>query len=530
MDSNNFDKAELVQYVDDDSRYVFHQGESFRFERLPLGTRVIYPPPPKPAIEDMDGAIEEALENPMGADPLSSQLKPGMKVTIAFDDISLPLPPMARPDVRQLVIEKVVAKLAENGIDDIHLVAALGLHRRMTPGELRRAVGRRVFKQFHPDRLYNHDAEDKDNIVMLGETPHGEVVELPKRIVDSDLLIYVNVNLVAMDGGHKSISTGLMTYRALRHHHNVHTLMRSKSYMDPPNSALHASCARMGAVVEEQIKVFKIETTLNTATFPAILSHLQKPEHLWSVWERAVFEANYRGLTVMPFAVRHKIFQGLRAPYGVTGIAAGATDPVHEHTLANLHEQQTVPVEGQADVLVYGLPYLSAYNVGAPLNPILVHCNAVGYLFNLYRGKPLVRRGGVLIFMHPVENRFSRTQHPSYIDFYNQVLPETRDPVEIESKYEEEFATNPRYIDLYRHGNAYHGVHPFYMWYWACYGQSYLGRIIVVGARDKGVTDRLGYETAPSLEAALEMAKDTVGASPEVTAFHLPPIFLCDVT
>ena len=134
MDSNNFDKAELVQYVDDDSRYVFHQGESFRFERLPMGTRVIYPPPPKPAIEDMDGAMEEALENPMGADPLSAQLKPGMKVTIAFDDISLPLPPMARPDVRQLVIEKVVAKLAENGIDDIHLIAALGLHRRMTPG------------------------------------------------------------------------------------------------------------------------------------------------------------------------------------------------------------------------------------------------------------------------------------------------------------------------------------------------------------------------------------------------------------
>ena len=530
MDSNNFDKAELVQYVGDDSRYVFHQGESFRFERLPMGTRVIYPPPPQPAIEDMDGAIEEALENPMGADPLSAQLKPGMKVTIAFDDISLPLPPMARPDVRQLVIEKVVAKLTENGVDDIHLVAALGLHRRMTPGELRRSVGRRVFKQFHPDRLYNHDAEDKDNIVMVGETSHGEVVELPKRIVDSDLLIYVNVNLVAMDGGHKSISTGLMTYRALRHHHNVHTLMRSKSYMDPPNSALHDSCARMGAVVEEQIKVFKIETTLNTATFPAILSHLQKPEHLWRVWERAVFEANYRGLKVMPFAVRHKIFQGLRAPYGVTGIAAGATDPVHEHTLANLHQQQTVPVEGQADVLVYGLPYLSAYNVGAALNPILVHCNAVGYLFNLYRGKPLVRRGGVLIFMHPVENRFSKTQHPSYIDFYNQVLPETRDPVEIESKYEEEFATNPRYIDLYRHGNAYHGVHPFYMWYWACYGQSYLGRIIVVGAKDRSVTDRLGYETAPSLEAALEMAKDTVGASPEVTAFHLPPIFLCDVT
>jgi len=67
------------------------------------------------------------------------------------------------------------------------------------------------------------------------------------------------------------------------------------------------------------------------------------------------------------------------------------------------------------------------------------------------------------------------------------------------------------------------------MWYWACYAQSYLGRIIVVGARDKEVADILGYETAPSLKSALEMAEDTVGTDPEVTALHLPPIFMCDV-
>ncbi len=530
MDQNGFDKSQLVRYVDDDSRYVFHYGEGFRFERLPMGTRVVYPPPPLPGIEDMDAAIEHALENPLGADPLSAQLRPGMKVTIAFDDISVPLPPMARPDVRQLIIEKVVAKLGDNGIDDVHLVAALGLHRRMTPAELKKTVGSKVFKAYHPDRLYNHDAEDKENLAMVGETSQGEVVELPKRIVDSDLLIYVNVNLVPMDGGHKSINTGLITYRTVSHHHNVDTLMHSTSYMDPPNSALHHSCARMGAVVEEQVKVFKIETTLNTATFPSILSHLQKPEHQWRSWEKAVFGLNYRSMKVLPFALRHKIFQGIRAPYGVTGIAAGATEPVHEYTLENVYRQQAVPVEGQADVLVYGLPYLGPYNVASAMNPILVHVNAVGYLFNLYRGKPLVRRGGALIFMHPLENRFNKTHHPSYIDFYNQVLPETRDPAEIEERYEEDFATNPRYIDLYRNSNAYHGVHPFYMWYWACYGQSYLGRIIVVGAKDQSVADMLGYETAPSLDAALQMAQDTVGAIPKVTALHLPPIFICDVT
>ena len=528
--SLEIDKEKLVTFVEDPKdRYVFHSGEGFRYERLPVGTRVIYPPPPLPPLPDVDGSIEEALENPLNCDPLSAQLRPGMKVTIAFDDISVPLPPMQTPDIRQTVIEKVVSKLTDHGIEDIHVVAALGLHRRMTPSELRRVVGSRIFKAFHPDRLYNHDGEDKDNIVEVGETSMGEVVELPKRVVESDLVVYVNINLVAMDGGHKSITTGLITYRTLRHHHNVHTLMHSTSYMDPPNSALHHSCNRMGAMLEEHVNVFKIETTVNTNTFPAFLRYLQKPERTWHSLDKTMFNLNMRSLKLMPFAMRHTIFHSIRAPYGLTGVAAGVTDPVHEHTLKNLYKQQTVPVEGQADVLLFGLPYLSPYNVSSFLNPILVHCNAIGYIFNLYRGRPLVRRGGALIFFHPLENRFHRQHHPSYIDFFEQVLPETRDPHEIESKYEEDFATNPRYIDLYRNSHAYHGVHPFYMWYWASYGQSYLGRVIVVGAQDKLVADTLGYETAPSLDAALEMAQDTVGPSPKVTAFHMPPIFLCDV-
>ena len=67
------------------------------------------------------------------------------------------------------------------------------------------------------------------------------------------------------------------------------------------------------------------------------------------------------------------------------------------------------------------------------------------------------------------------------------------------------------------------------MWYWACYAQSYLGRVIVVGPKDHQVAEILGYETAKDLASALSMAEETVGVSPEITAFHAPPIFMCDV-
>ena len=65
-----------------------------------------------------------------------------MKLTIAFDDISLPLPPMERPDIREMVIEEVLEMAAAAGVDDVEIIAALALHRRMTEAELRHA-GRR---------------------------------------------------------------------------------------------------------------------------------------------------------------------------------------------------------------------------------------------------------------------------------------------------------------------------------------------------------------------------------------------------
>ena len=82
-------------------------------ERLPAGrSRVIYPPEPLDAIKDIDGAIRHALLNPIDQDPLPAQLFPGMKLTIAFDDVSLPLPKMCRPDIRQRVIEAVLDLVA----------------------------------------------------------------------------------------------------------------------------------------------------------------------------------------------------------------------------------------------------------------------------------------------------------------------------------------------------------------------------------------------------------------------------------
>ena len=164
---------------------LFHFGEGIRLEKMPFGSRIVYPPDPLEPIAHPERAIKRALAKPLEDDPLKSLLRRGMKLTIAFDDLSLPLPPMAAPDVRQLVMEEVIDMAAEAGIDDLHIIAALGLHRRMTEDELRHIVGERIFSTFHPDRLYQHDGEDTENNVYIGKTAEGEEVTLNRRAAES---------------------------------------------------------------------------------------------------------------------------------------------------------------------------------------------------------------------------------------------------------------------------------------------------------------------------------------------------------
>jgi hypothetical protein len=284
----------------------------------------------------------------------------------------------------------------------------------------------------------------------------------------------------------------------------------------------------MGRLLADHLKIFTIETTLTNESFPSQFGFLNKREWEWSVKDQGMFMTAKRANDRAPSRIRHEVFRRIEAPYGVTGITAGETEAVHEVTLENLHRQQVVEVNGQADVLVVGLPYICPYNVNSIMNPILVQCLGLGYFFNLYRGKPLVRPGGAMILFHPVPPEFHQVHHPSYVDFFDEVLAETTDPAAIEAKYEQQYASDPWYTHLYRNSYAYHGVHPFYMWYWGAHAMDYLGDIIFVGA-DRKTVSRMGFRTATTFADALDMAGETVGSSPRITYFHVPPMMLADV-
>jgi hypothetical protein len=139
-----------------------------------------------------------------------------------------------------------------------------------------------------------------------------------------------------------------------------------------------------------------------------------------------------------------------------------------------------------------------------------------------------VRPGGVVIISHPTPWAFHPVHHPSYIDFFDEVLSKTTDPLEIEKGYEERFATDEWYRHLYRTSYAYHGVHALYMWYWGAHALDHVGATIIAGGDRKAVR-RMGFKPASTVADALEMAEDVVGREPTITYFRCPPLMLANV-
>lgn len=525
----SIDKENLVRIVEkNDGPLFLPNGERFVYAKVPEGTRVLFPRKPLPGVPNARAAVEHAIDHPIDMDPLRAHLKPGMKVTVAIDDISLSLPIMRDPDHRRTILDVLLERFAAAGVTDYHLVIAVCLHRHMHDWEVKQMLGAKIFNAHWPKRtLYNYDAEDKDDNIVLGNTDHGEIVEIQKRAATSDLLIYVNLNLIALNGGHKSVGVGLATYRCVRSNHNHDHQLHSRSFNDPPRSKMHHAMDRIGRYVKKSVKIFHIETTVNNDTFPWFIGYMQKPEPEWNIVDKIGARINKTFLDCTPLSLNRNIFHAVRSPYAMTGCHAGETEPVHKITLENVYKQQLIEIQGQSDILVAPIPYVMPYSVHSVMNPILVYAMGLGYMFNFYRNQPVVKKGGTIIFTHPLQNRFNAQHHPSYIELFERIK-HTRDPKVVDS-WSDELASNPNYIDKYRRHNAYHGFHAISMWNWGVHGTDHVGQVIAVNPTSPEAAAQLGWQTAPTVEAAIAMGREKQGANATVSVLHSPPIGMWDV-
>jgi len=507
-------------------QYLTYSGNTLLNASLPANASVFFPPPALPGIAtaDIPAAVRRAFEQPLGMKPLREMVSAGSRVLVLFDDNCQPFPLMQKPDIRETCLEELLGMLTSYGVreQDILLMCAVAIHRKMKPEEMRFMVGERIFRDYWPARLKNFDAEDPDDIVVAGTTDRGEPVETSRAVLESDLVIYVDTVQIPLNGGHKSVAVGLSTYNSLRLHHAPQMTKDSPHVMQPRGSHMHACIERLSRVLQSKARIMVMEAAMNGATYPPHMAFLGKPAERCTGLEKLLRAVTPGAMAMLPESARSNIFKGLRSSYRPIEIHAGDIDAVHARTLAALQRQLAVKAEAEYDTLVFGLPDLSPYAVGTRINPVLVVSDVLGYIFNWFYDKPFVKKGGVVILLNPIYEFFHPEYHVAYRKFYDEVLPETNDPFEMQTRFQERFARDPHLVDCYRNRYAHHGFHPFTVWYWATWPLRSLARVIVVGPPNDRVTKRLGVDWSPNLAHALGKARELSGGD-RVVALTVPP-------
>jgi len=427
------------------------------------------------AVDDIEGEIRSALQKPLGRPLLHELAKPNWKVTIAFDDPTVPcFAPVWAPAIK-LVIEEL--EKAGVKISNMTLLCANGLHRKFTRRELAKIIGEDLVNQFRY-RLICHDAEDANGLAYLGSTESGYDVEINKRVVDSDLTVYINtVVWRGFNGGWKSICVGLGSYRCIRWHHTPDSMSMSMN-----KNLMHEILNEMGSVLEDKIgkeRIFKIETAL------------ANPLQVHKIWAGGVSETRQAVLQLMK---------------------------------SQLKPRREI-VKEKADIILYGIPNWSPYAAFSVMNPILtILSTGLGYFGGVIEamGKP----GCTAILASPCPDQWNHTHHPTHREIWERILPNYKDPYEIADVFEEDFAHRPDYIYNYRFCYGFHPMHGLMTTY-PLKRLRHASRVIVAGAENPfSIQQILGFDTANTVEEAVGMAKEYHGKDASIV-FVKYPILAC---
>src|SRR3954467_1299785 len=177
-------------------------------------TTVIEPSHTK-ALPDERNAVVQALENPVGAEPLKNWIKPGDKICISFTDIT-----RATPNHR--LIPWLLEHLSHIPREQITLLNQLGTHRPNTREELERLLTPDVVRNY---RVINHEPENPSALVQFGSTRDGAPALLNKELAEADVRIitgFIEPHFFAgFSGGIKGIMPGTAGLQSVMSNHGA---------------------------------------------------------------------------------------------------------------------------------------------------------------------------------------------------------------------------------------------------------------------------------------------------------------------
>jgi lactate racemase len=163
-------------------------------------------------LPDAAAALDAALDQPIGCDPLVKLAAGKRTAAISVCDITRPAP-------NSVTLPPLLKRLHEAGIakDGIIILIATGLHREATNGELDVILGPEIAATYN---VASHDARDFAAHRSLGTTRRGTPVYIDERFLAADLHIslgFVEPHLMlGFSGGRKLVVPGLAAQETIK--------------------------------------------------------------------------------------------------------------------------------------------------------------------------------------------------------------------------------------------------------------------------------------------------------------------------
>lgn len=180
---------------------------------------------PVPPIDDPQGEIENALDNPIGAPPLRELAKGKENACIVVCDKTRPVP-------NPIILPPLLRRLEEGGIkrNKVTILIATGTHRPNLGDELVEMLGEFVVDNY---RIENHIATDEESHADLGWTSTGMPILLDKRYVEAELKIVIGLiepHLMAgYSGGRKILCPGIVAMSCMKVFHGAEFMSHPQS-------------------------------------------------------------------------------------------------------------------------------------------------------------------------------------------------------------------------------------------------------------------------------------------------------------
>jgi nickel-dependent lactate racemase len=239
----------------------YFKGEGLTFD-LPGDWNLLAMAEPREvdAVQDIEAEVKRALDNPIGMEPLS-KIVPNLenkKTVILSED-------QTRPTPVGLIALPLINELNRLGIpdEDIQVIIARGTHRHPTEDEIRDKLGEEVLKRV---QVSVHDADDQDNLVLVGTTSRGTPCWANRLVAEAGLKIGIGTSnphyFAGYGGGPKIVLPGISGRESVKKNHVL---------LGEPNSV--QGIRQGNPVWEDMLEAarivgldMKIDTVLNSQT------------------------------------------------------------------------------------------------------------------------------------------------------------------------------------------------------------------------------------------------------------------------